>query len=39
MRQAVAESVPPKTVPLNLEVFDIGYESGLKILEKVGEGG
>jgi 2-oxoglutarate ferredoxin oxidoreductase subunit beta len=30
MRQAVAESVPKKTVELNLRVFDIGYEQGMK---------
>lgn len=30
MRQAVAESVPPKAVDLNLKVFDIGYEKGLE---------
>ena len=32
MRQAVAESVPPKTVELNLKVFDIGFEEGRKSL-------
>jgi 2-oxoglutarate ferredoxin oxidoreductase subunit gamma len=31
MRQAVAESVPSKTVELNLEVFDIGFNQGLEI--------
>ncbi|MBS1249291.1 MAG: 2-oxoglutarate oxidoreductase subunit KorB [Chloroflexi bacterium] len=30
MRQAVIESVPPKTVELNAKVFDIGYERGLE---------
>ncbi len=33
MRQAVAESVPPKTVDLNLKVFDIGFEQGEKVKE------
>jgi len=28
MRQSVAESVPSKTVEMNLKVFDIGYEKG-----------
>jgi len=31
MREAVAESVPPKTMDLNLKVFDIGFEQGEKI--------
>lgn len=31
MRQAVAESVPAKTIELNLKVFDIGYEKGLAL--------
>jgi 2-oxoglutarate ferredoxin oxidoreductase subunit gamma len=31
MRQAVAESVPAKTVELNMRVFDIGYEKGLEV--------
>ncbi len=29
MRQSLADSVPPKTVDLNLNAFDIGYEKGL----------
>ena len=29
MRQSLADSVPPKTVDLNLKTFDIGYEKGL----------
>jgi len=33
MRQSVAESVPPKTIALNLEVFDIGYEHGLAVIK------
>jgi 2-oxoglutarate ferredoxin oxidoreductase subunit gamma len=28
MRQAIAESVPGRTVDLNLEVFELGYEAG-----------
>lgn len=32
MRQSVAESVPPKTVDLNLKVFEVGYEEGAKLL-------
>jgi len=35
MREAVAESVPPKTVELNLKVFDIGFEAGEKAKEKL----
>jgi 2-oxoglutarate ferredoxin oxidoreductase subunit gamma len=31
MRQAVIESVPPKTVELNSKVFDIGYDQGLAL--------
>jgi pyruvate/2-oxoacid:ferredoxin oxidoreductase beta subunit/Pyruvate/2-oxoacid:ferredoxin oxidoreductase gamma subunit len=31
MRQAVAESVPPKTVDMNLKVFDIGFAEGVKV--------
>jgi 2-oxoglutarate ferredoxin oxidoreductase subunit beta len=31
MRQAVAESVPRKTVELNLRVFDSGYDDGLAL--------
>jgi 2-oxoglutarate ferredoxin oxidoreductase subunit beta len=30
MRSSVAESVPSKTVDLNLKLFDLGYEEGLK---------
>jgi 2-oxoglutarate ferredoxin oxidoreductase subunit gamma len=30
MRQAVAESVPAKTLDLNMKAFDIGYEEGDK---------
>jgi Pyruvate/2-oxoacid:ferredoxin oxidoreductase gamma subunit len=38
MRQSVAESVPPKTVPLNLEVFDIGYKHGSAATKGVNQG-
>jgi 2-oxoglutarate ferredoxin oxidoreductase subunit beta len=31
MRQTVEESVPAKTIDLNLRVFDIGYERGLEV--------
>ena len=31
MRQAVADSVPPKTIDLNLKVFDISFEQGKKV--------
>ena len=34
MRQAVADSVPPKTVQLNLKVFDIGYQQGISIVQR-----
>jgi 2-oxoglutarate/2-oxoacid ferredoxin oxidoreductase subunit beta len=30
MRQSLADSVPPKTVDLNMKTFDIGYEKGLE---------
>jgi 2-oxoglutarate ferredoxin oxidoreductase subunit beta len=30
MKQAVAESVPGKAIDLNMQVFEIGYEKGLK---------
>jgi 2-oxoglutarate ferredoxin oxidoreductase subunit gamma len=32
MRQSVAESVPPKTVDVNMKAFDVGYERGLETL-------
>jgi 2-oxoglutarate ferredoxin oxidoreductase subunit gamma len=31
MRQSVAESVPPKTVDVNLKAFDVGFERGLAV--------
>ncbi len=36
MEQAVTESVPPKTVELNLKVFEIGYQRGLEQLKTQG---
>jgi len=30
MRQAVADSVPPKTIDVNMKAFDAGYERGLE---------
>jgi 2-oxoglutarate ferredoxin oxidoreductase subunit gamma len=38
MEQAVAESVPPKTVELNLEVFRQGYQQGLEAMGEEGSG-
>ena len=29
MRQSVAESVPPKTIEVNMKAFDVGHERGL----------
>jgi Pyruvate/2-oxoacid:ferredoxin oxidoreductase gamma subunit len=31
MRQSVRESVPPKTIEVNMKAFDAGYEGGLKV--------
>ena len=31
MRQSVADSVPPKTVEVNMKAFDYGYAEGLKV--------
>jgi 2-oxoglutarate ferredoxin oxidoreductase subunit gamma len=31
MRQSVRESVPPKTIEVNMRAFDAGYERGLEI--------
>jgi Pyruvate/2-oxoacid:ferredoxin oxidoreductase gamma subunit len=36
MRQAVAESVPAKTVDLNLKTFDVGHQKGLELLARRG---
>jgi 2-oxoglutarate ferredoxin oxidoreductase subunit gamma len=33
LERAVAESVPPKTVDLNLEVFQVGYQQGLEAVK------
>jgi 2-oxoglutarate ferredoxin oxidoreductase subunit gamma len=30
MRQSVADSVPLKTIDVNLKAFDVGYEKGLE---------
>jgi 2-oxoglutarate ferredoxin oxidoreductase subunit gamma len=32
MRQSVADSVPPKTVEVNMKAFDVGYERGLETI-------
>lgn len=32
MRQSLVESVPTKTIDLNLEVFDVGFNKGLEIV-------
>jgi 2-oxoglutarate ferredoxin oxidoreductase subunit beta len=31
MRQSVAESVPPRTIDVNLKAFELGYERGLEV--------
>jgi 2-oxoglutarate ferredoxin oxidoreductase subunit beta len=31
MRQSVAASVPPKTVEVNMQAFEVGYERGLQV--------
>jgi 2-oxoglutarate ferredoxin oxidoreductase subunit gamma len=31
MRQSVADSVPPKTIDVNMKAFDMGYEEGVKV--------
>jgi 2-oxoglutarate ferredoxin oxidoreductase subunit beta len=33
LEQSISESVPPKTVKLNLKVFEIGYQKGLEGLK------
>jgi 2-oxoglutarate ferredoxin oxidoreductase subunit beta len=33
MRQSVTDSVPPKTIDVNLRAFDVGYERGLELEE------
>ncbi len=33
MRQAVAESVPAKTIDVNMKAFDVGYEQGLLVAQ------
>jgi len=34
MQESIAESVPPKTVSINLEVFESGYKRGLDLVKK-----
>jgi 2-oxoglutarate ferredoxin oxidoreductase subunit beta len=34
MRQSLTDSVPPKTLEVNLNVFDIGFEKGLELKKK-----
>jgi 2-oxoglutarate/2-oxoacid ferredoxin oxidoreductase subunit beta len=34
MQQSVAESVPPKTIDVNLKAFDEGYRKGLEIVDR-----
>ncbi|MBN2548894.1 MAG: 2-oxoacid:acceptor oxidoreductase family protein [Anaerolineales bacterium] len=36
MRLAIAESVPTKTVELNLRLFDIGFEKGIELVDNNG---
>jgi 2-oxoglutarate ferredoxin oxidoreductase subunit gamma len=36
MRQSVAESVPPKTVDVNMRAFDVGYDEGIKQMATIG---
>jgi 2-oxoglutarate ferredoxin oxidoreductase subunit gamma len=31
MRQSVSDSVPPKTIDVNMRAFDVGYDEGLRI--------
>jgi 2-oxoglutarate ferredoxin oxidoreductase subunit beta len=33
LERSIAESVPPKTVDLNLEVFQVGYQQGLEAVK------
>jgi 2-oxoglutarate ferredoxin oxidoreductase subunit beta len=35
MRQSVVDSVPPKTVEINLKGFDVGFDKGLEIKKNV----
>jgi Pyruvate/2-oxoacid:ferredoxin oxidoreductase gamma subunit len=37
MRQSVRESVPPKTIEVNLKAFDVGYERGMEVVRVSGE--
>jgi 2-oxoglutarate ferredoxin oxidoreductase subunit beta len=38
MRQSVAESVPPKTIEVNMKAFDHGYERGLEVRQSLASG-
>ena len=31
MRQSLADSVPPKTLKVNMKAFDVGYEEGSRL--------
>jgi 2-oxoglutarate ferredoxin oxidoreductase subunit gamma len=31
MRQSLADSVPPKTLEVNMKAFDVGYEEGMRL--------
>jgi Pyruvate/2-oxoacid:ferredoxin oxidoreductase gamma subunit len=31
MRQSLADSVPSKTLEVNLKVFDVGFDKGLEL--------
>jgi 2-oxoglutarate ferredoxin oxidoreductase subunit beta len=33
MRQSVADSVPPKTIEVNMKAFDVGYSEGLRVAD------
>jgi Pyruvate/2-oxoacid:ferredoxin oxidoreductase gamma subunit len=35
MRQSVAESVPPKTIEVNMQAFDAGYERGEELRSRL----
>jgi 2-oxoglutarate ferredoxin oxidoreductase subunit gamma len=33
MRQSMADSVPPKTLEVNLKAFDVGFDKGVEVLK------
>jgi 2-oxoglutarate ferredoxin oxidoreductase subunit gamma len=35
MRQSVADSVPPKTIDINMRAFDTGYERGQQLAASI----